>query len=98
MLAASLIRSFYSEVVAWVCAYGVKAIGGAILSSDRHVTEAASGALISDPLQSLLWQWGVLAFIGGILLLGVTKGIEALTKKLMPLLILIAMLKGLKLF
>lgn len=92
MLAAFLILSFYSEVVAWVFAYVVKAMRGSILSSDRHVTEAAFGALISDPLQSLLWQWGVLAFIGGILVMGVTKGIEALTKKLMPLLFLLLLL------
>jgi len=92
MVAAFLILSFYSEVVAWVFAYVVKALDGSILSSDRHVTEAAFGALISDPLQSLLWQWGVLAFIGGILLLGVTKGIEALTKKLMPLLFVLLLL------
>ena len=92
MLAAFLILSFYSEVVAWVFAYVVKAASGAILSSDPQVTEAAFGALISDPLQSLLWQWGVLAFIGGILLLGVTKGIEAITKKLMPILLLLLVL------
>jgi NSS family neurotransmitter:Na+ symporter len=92
MLAAFLILSFYSEVVAWVFAYVVKAARGSILSSDRHVTEAAFSALISDPLQSLLWQWGVLVFIGGILLLGVTKGIEALTKKLMPILFLLLLL------
>jgi NSS family neurotransmitter:Na+ symporter len=92
MLAAFLILSFYSEVVAWVFAYVVKAARGSILSSDRQVTEAAFGALISDPLQSLLWQWGVLVFIGSILLLGVTKGIEALTKKLMPLLFLLLLL------
>lgn len=61
--------------MAWVFAYVVKAMRGSILSSDRHVTESAFSALISDPLQSLLWQWDVLAFIGGILLLGVTKGI-----------------------
>jgi len=92
MVAAFLILSFYSEVVAWVFAYVVKALRGTILSSDRQVTEAAFSALISDPLQSLLWQWGVLVFIGGILLLGVTKGIEALTKKLMPLLFLLLLL------
>ena len=86
MLAAFLIMSFYSEVVAWVFAYIVKAIDGSILSSDPAVTGAAFGQLISDPLQSLLWQWFVLVFIGGILLLGVAKGIEAVTKKLMPLL------------
>lgn len=92
MLAAFLIMSFYSEVVAWVFAYITKAIGGAILSSDRKVTEAAFGALVSDPVQSLVWQWVVLACMGGILLLGVTKGIEALTKKLMPLLFLLLLL------
>lgn len=92
MLAAFLILSFYSEVVAWVFAYVFKAIGGSILSSDRQVTEAAFGALISDPLQSLLWQWGVLVLIGGILLMGVTKGIEGITKKLMPVLFLLLLL------
>lgn len=92
MLAAFLILSFYSEVVAWVFAYVFKAIGGSILSSDRHVTEGAFGTLIGDPLQSLLWQWGVLILIGGILLMGVTKGIEGITKKLMPVLFLLLLL------
>lgn len=87
-----MILSFYSEVVAWVFAYVFKALRGSILSSDPQVTEAAFNALISDPLQALLWQWGVLLFIGGILLMGVTKGIEALTKKLMPLLFLLLLL------
>ena len=62
-------------MVAWVFAYVFKAIGGSILSS--------------DPLQSLLWQWAVLVFIGGILLMGVTKGIEGIAKKLMPILFLL---------
>ena len=92
MLGAFLILSFYSEVVAWVFAYVVKAFSGAILSSDPRVTEAAFSALISNPLQSLLWQWVVLLFIGGILLMGVAKGIEAVTKKLMPILFLLLLL------
>ena len=92
MLGAFLILSFYSEVVAWVFAYVLKALRGSILSSDPRVTEAAFKALISDPLQSLLWQRGVLVFIGSILLLGVTKGIEALTKKLMPILFVLLLL------
>jgi NSS family neurotransmitter:Na+ symporter len=92
MAAAFLILSFYSEVVAWVFAYVFKAIGGSILSSDRHVTEGAFSALIADPVQSLLWQWAVLVFIGGILLMGVTKGIEGIAKKLMPILFLLLLL------
>lgn len=94
MLAAFLILSFYSEVVAWVFAYIVKAVDGSILSSDPKVTGAAFDALIADPVQSLLWQWAVLLFIGGILLMGVTKGIEGLTKRLMPLLFVLLLLLG----
>ncbi|CUA84575.1 MULTISPECIES: sodium-dependent transporter [Gulbenkiania] len=86
VLAAFLIMAFYSEVAAWVFAYVFKAIDGAILSSDPKVTTAAFKALVGDPVQSLLWQWLVLLLIGGILLMGVAKGIEAVTKKLMPLL------------
>lgn len=92
MVAAFLILSFYSEVVAWVFAYVLKAVDGSILSSDPQVTQAAFAALIGNPWQSLLWQWGVLCLIGGILLLGVSGGIEAITKKLMPLLFLLLLL------
>jgi len=89
LAAAFLILSFYSEVVAWVFAYVFKAMGSSLLSSDRHVTEAAFSALTADPVQSVLWQWAVLFFIGGILLMGVTKGIEGIAKKLMPILFLL---------
>jgi len=92
MAAAFLILSFYSEVVAWVFAYVAKALAGSLLSSDPAQTQASFDALVTDPVQSLLWQWVVLGFIGGILLLGVTKGIEAVTKRLMPVLFLLLLL------
>ena len=94
VLAAFLIMAFYSEVAAWVFAYVFKSLGGGLLSSDPKVTSQAFNALISDPLQSLLWQWLVLLLIGGILLMGVSKGIEAVTKKLMPLLFLLLLVIG----
>ncbi len=90
--AAFLILSFYSEVVAWVFAYVAKALSGSLLSSDPVQTQATFNALIGSPLQSVLWQWGVLVFISAILLLGVTKGIEGLTKRLMPLLFVLLVL------
>lgn len=96
MLAAFLIMAFYSEVVAWVFAYVWKALEGSALSSDPAVTEGAFSALVSSPWQSLIWQWLVLLLIGGILLKGVAGGIEAVTKRLMPLLFLL--LAGLCLF
>ncbi|MGU5640343.1 sodium-dependent transporter [Aeromonas caviae] len=80
--AAFLIMSFYSEVAAWVFAYIFKAASGEILST--------------DPLQSLLWQWLVLALMGGILLMGVSRGIEAVTKRLMPLLFILLLVIGVR--
>ncbi|WP_305806864.1 sodium-dependent transporter [Stenotrophomonas sp. YIM B06876] len=96
VLAAFLIMAFYSEVAAWVLAYVFKSLAGSALSSDPAHTSAAFDQLIHDPLQSLLWQWAVLVLIGGILLLGVSKGIEAVTKKLMPLLFILLVVVGVR--
>lgn len=96
MIAAFLIMAFYSEVVAWVFAYVWKSLEGSALSTDAAVTEAAFASLVGSPWQSLFWQWAVLLLIGAILLKGVARGIEAVTKRLMPLLFLL--LLGLCLF
>jgi len=96
VLAAFLIMAFYSEVAAWVLAYVFKSLSGSALSSDPAHTSAAFNQLIHDPMQSLLWQWAVLVLIGGILLMGVSKGIEAVTKKLMPLLFVLLVIVGLR--
>lgn len=87
VLAAFLIMAFYSEVAGWVFAYIFKSISGGLLSSDPAVTTAAFTQLVSDPIQSLVWQWIVLAVVGAIILLGVSKGIEATTKRLLPVLL-----------
>lgn len=89
VLAAFLILAFYTVVAGWVFAYIFKSISGALLSTDPQVTSQAFMALVSDPLQSLFWQWLVLVFIGFIIILGVTKGIERTTKRLMPILFLL---------
>lgn len=89
VLAAFLILAFYTEVAAWVFAYIFKSISGGLLSTDPQVTSQAFTALVTNPVQSLLWQWLVLVFIGFIIILGVTKGIEQTTKRLMPILFLL---------
>jgi neurotransmitter:Na+ symporter, NSS family len=96
VLAAFLIMAFYSEVAAWVFAYVFKSLGSSLLSSDPKVTSEVFGQLISDPLQSLLWQWLVLGLMGCILLFGVSKGIEAATKKLMPILFILLVVVGIR--
>ncbi len=85
-LAAFLIMAFYTEVAGWVFAYVFKAASGSILTTNPEQTGAAFTSLITDPTQSLIWQWIVLAVVGLIIALGVSKGIEAVTKRLMPIL------------
>ena len=84
--AALLIMAFYSEVAGWVYAYIFKAVSGEVSTVDPKVAGAAFGKLVSSPLTVLAWQWVVLALTGGIIMFGVSKGIEAVTRRLVPLL------------
>jgi NSS family neurotransmitter:Na+ symporter len=85
-VAAFLIMAFYSEVVGWVFAYIAKSVSGSILSTDPATNGAVFTDLVSSPTQSLLWQWLALVWVGAILIMGVAKGIERATKRLLPLL------------
>ncbi|GHD61072.1 sodium-dependent transporter [Jeongeupia chitinilytica] len=89
LVAAVLILAFYTEVAGWVFAYVVKSVAGTLGHTDPASARATFGALVSSPLQALFWQWLVLVITGGIIMLGVSKGIEAVAKKLMPLLFLL---------
>lgn len=60
-----------------------------LLSTDPKVTSQAFTSLLTSPAQSLWWQWIVLIIVGFIIILGVTKGIERTTKRLMPILFLL---------
>ena len=88
-IAALLIMSFYSEVAGWVYAYIFKAVSGEILTTDPKVAGEVFGKLVSNPVSSLVWQWVVLGVTGSIIMLGVSKGIEAVARKLMPLLFIL---------
>jgi neurotransmitter:Na+ symporter, NSS family len=96
VLSAFLILAFYTDVAGWVFAYIFKALSGSVLSSDPKVTSAAFEQLIANPVQSVLWQCVVLVFVGAIIVLGVSKGIEKTTKRLMPVLFLILVMIGVR--
>lgn len=86
VLSAFIIMAFYSEVAAWVGSYIFKAFASANLSTDPAVTTASFTSLITSPVLSIVIQWVDLALIAGIILLGVSKGIERVTRKLIPIL------------
>ena len=96
VMAAFMIMAFYTEVAGWVFAYIFKSIGAGLLSTDPAVTSQAFIDLISNPVQSLGFQWIDLLITGAIILLGVSKGIEAATKRLLPLLFVLLMLVSIR--
>ncbi len=96
VVAAFLILCFYTEVAGWVFAYIIKGISGSVLTTDPEVASAAFGKLISDPIQSLGWQWGVIALVSFIITFGVSKGIEKVTTRLMPILFCLLIIIGIR--
>lgn len=89
VLGAVLILGFYTEVAGWVFAYVFKAAGGSVATTDAAVAKTIFTSFISDPAQSLIWQWVVLGVTATVILRGASKGIEKVTRILMPLLFLL---------
>ncbi len=90
--AALLIMAFYSEVAGWVYAYIFKSLSGEIATTDPKAAAVVFGQLVANPWSSLIWQWVVLALTGFIIAFGVSKGIEAVTRRLMPLLFILLLI------
>ena len=87
--AAATILSFYSDVAGWVFAYILKAAQGTVHTQDPAIAGEAFSSLISNPWESLFWQWIVLGVTGAIILRGASGGIEKATRVLIPLLFLL---------
>lgn len=93
VLVAFLILSFYSVVGGWTVAYLVKSITGGIATSidPKHNSEAFV-QFITDPWSPIVYHFifGLLTF--GIVIFGVEKGIERISKYLMSLLLVLMLL------
>ncbi|SHK42569.1 sodium-dependent transporter [Desulforamulus aeronauticus] len=89
VIVAFLIMSYYTSVAGWVYAYIFKAMSGGLLTTDPKVSEQAFTGFISGVWSPLIWQWIVLLVTGAIILAGVKKGIERITKMLLPVLFLL---------
>lgn len=83
VLVCFLILSFYSVVGGWTIAYIVKSLQGGIMTSDPKALGAIFGGFISDPVQPLLYHGGFALLTLAVVVGGVQKGIEALSKFLM---------------
>lgn len=84
--AAFLIMFFYTDVAGWVYAYAFKALTGTFAGTTAEQTGEIFGSYVGSVAGPLIWQWIVLVTISVIIIAGVTKGIERMTKTLLPIL------------
>ena len=84
---AFFIMAFYTDVAGWVFAYVFKSIAAAF--SGAVLGPETFGAIAGGTAEPLLWQLGVLTLTSSIIALGVSKGIEKVTKTLMPILLVL---------
>ncbi len=100
VLCGFLILSFYSVVGGWTIAYIIKSIEGSILTADPVVLSHTFDSFIADPVIPLWYHAVFMGLTAGVILAGVQKGIERVSKYLMVmlfLLILILIARGLTL-
>lgn len=96
VLSALFIMFFYSSVAGWVFSYVFKAIKGDFLSlASLSMEEAAVNVssqfdiAVGGSVSPFVWQIIAVAIVSIIILAGVKKGIERITKTLLPLLFIL---------
>lgn len=89
-IAAVLVMAFYTDVAGWVFAYIFKSLFAFARGAVLQPTDFAS--LARGTWVPLIWQGVVIALTAGVLATGVSKGIERMTKVLMPVLLALLLL------
>mgnify|MGYP000910989125 CR=1 FL=1 len=89
VLSAYLIMFFYSCVAGWVYSYVFKAIKGDFNAVSAHSVEAELTKAVVGPISPLFWQLVVLTVVSTVLICGVKRGIERVTKTLLPVLFIL---------
>ena len=100
VLCGFLILSFYSVVGGWTIAYIVKSIDGSILTSNPAFLSTTFDSFIADPVLPLWYHAAFMGLTAAVVLAGVQKGIEQVSKYLMVmlfLLVLVLIVRGLTL-
>lgn len=82
-----LLIAFYSDVAGWVITYFVQSITGTLPDAgNTTLANANFSSVITTPTIALGGQYAMLTIVGIILFFGVNKGIERITKILLPIL------------
>ncbi|UXY13999.1 sodium-dependent transporter [Chitiniphilus purpureus] len=89
VLCVFLILSFYSVVGGWTLIYLFEGMRGTVLNTDTAALGVYFHNASSDPVLALGAALGFLGLTGVVVYLGVQRGIEQMSKVLMPLLFLL---------
>ncbi len=86
VLAGLFIMSFYSVVAGWALNYVVSAANGVFTNATPEAIGENFNALLANPSTLILWHTVFSVITGLVVALGVTKGLGAVAKYMMPFL------------
>ena len=96
VLCGFLIFSFYSTVAGWTLEYIVKAVDNSFSGKDLVAIEKDFEDFHNQGWRNVMWQAAFIFLTGFVVFRGVKNGIEKFTKILMPLLLVILVVLGIR--
>ena len=96
VLCGFLIFAFYSTVSGWTLEYIVKAVTNSFKGKDIATLDQDFTAFHNMGWRNVIWQAVFIALTGFVVFRGVKNGIEKTTKVLMPVLLLILIVLGIR--
>ncbi len=96
VVASFLILSFYSVVAGWSLEYIVKSIGNDFAGKSPDEISSLFTTFISSPVKPIIWTFVFMGITMLIVKAGISEGIEKVSKILIPLLLVIVILLGIK--
>lgn len=94
--AAFMILAFYGVVAGWTLEYIREAVTNSFQGLSTNELEQNFNSFIEHPVRPIIWQVIFMLITGAIVLAGVKNGIEKYTKILMPLLLVIIIVMGVR--
>lgn len=94
--AAFMINAFYSVVAGWTLEYLVKAVTNQFSGKDATAINTLFSDFQDSSWRPIFWTLIFISLSAGIVLAGVKKGIERFSKFLMPLLLVIIVILGIR--
>ncbi len=89
MMTAYIIMSYYAIIAGWSLDFIYESAAGNMMNHTPESLSTAFHAFISSGMKPIMWTLLFLVLSCGILVFGVTKGIEKANKILMPLMVII---------